>query len=241
MLEHVGRRHDVADVERPEFGVAGAGFVEPHGVDDVFEKLWIAGPEGDAPFPIVETGRGRDQLGDFAAEGHAGAAVLGHQAAAFGEGEREPVFAHLAFFVHWIEAGGWPRWQVRREPLLAHHFFAAFVGFEFGFVSGAVALFAFLDEPVAVLLECGDVFGNFGDGGEGISGDDCRAEATGQEAVVDGADFKRVGVEQHEAEVGFVTGDDAGLQAGRGVGAGGVKDSGDLLAAAGDLGGVHRG
>ncbi len=82
----------------------------------------------------------------------------------------------------------------RDEALLAHHFFAAFVGLEFGFVSRAVLLFAFFDEPVAVLFERGNVFGNFGDGGERIGGDDRRAEATGEEAVVNGADFEWVGV-----------------------------------------------
>ena len=49
----LGRRH-VADVERPELGVAGTGLVEPHPVDDVLEEFGIPGPQRHAPFPIVE-------------------------------------------------------------------------------------------------------------------------------------------------------------------------------------------
>ncbi|MEY2725115.1 MAG: hypothetical protein RLZZ458_982 [Planctomycetota bacterium] len=37
VLQGGGGFHDVADVEGPEFGVAGGGAVEAHGVDDVFD------------------------------------------------------------------------------------------------------------------------------------------------------------------------------------------------------------
>src|SRR5688500_6011727 len=54
MVEHFSRGEDIADVEWPELGVAGAGFVEPHAVDDFLEELRVAGPQRDAPFPILE-------------------------------------------------------------------------------------------------------------------------------------------------------------------------------------------
>ena len=89
--------------------------------------------------------------------------MFGHQAAALGKREREPVFADLALLVHWVKAGRRPGGQIGRKPLLAHHGFAVFVGLELGFIRGAIELFAFFDEPLAVLLDGGHVFGNFRD------------------------------------------------------------------------------
>src|SRR5262245_29919050 len=62
MIEHLCRRSDIARVKRSELGVAGAGLVEPHAIDDFGEELRIFCPQGDTPFPVVQTHTDRDEL-----------------------------------------------------------------------------------------------------------------------------------------------------------------------------------
>ena len=52
MAEDLFWRGDVAGVERAKFGIFGAGFVEPHVVDDLLQIQRIGGPQRDAPLPI---------------------------------------------------------------------------------------------------------------------------------------------------------------------------------------------
>src|SRR5262245_57629640 len=65
-VEHFARGQDETEVKGPEQGVLRRALVEAHRIDDVLEVLGIAGPEGHAPLPIVQAGRGRDYLADLA-------------------------------------------------------------------------------------------------------------------------------------------------------------------------------
>jgi hypothetical protein len=45
------KRGEVARVARTELAIASASLVESDGVDDLFEVLWVLGPERNAPTP----------------------------------------------------------------------------------------------------------------------------------------------------------------------------------------------
>ena len=135
--ENLGGRGHVAGIERPELGVAGRGFVEPHAVDDFFEILRVGGPERDAPFPVFDAEADRDELRHAAGERHAARGVLDHQPAALLLGQREPVLADLALLVHRVEAGRAVRRKIGREPLAVHIDQAVGVALHAGFVLGA--------------------------------------------------------------------------------------------------------
>src|SRR5262245_10233945 len=66
------------DVERPELGEPGAGFVEPHLVDQLLERQRVVGKQIHAPFPIVVADRSRDDLRDAAGVLAADLAMLEH-------------------------------------------------------------------------------------------------------------------------------------------------------------------
>ena len=78
MSKHFFGRCYVAGIEGAEFRVSRARFVEAHLIDDVFEKLWIAGPQRYAPLPVFVTDANGDQLRNFPGESHAASRVLGH-------------------------------------------------------------------------------------------------------------------------------------------------------------------
>ena len=63
MREHLLGRADVARVKRSELGIFGARLVEPHFIDNVFQKFGIAGPERNAPLPVIEADTHGYQLG----------------------------------------------------------------------------------------------------------------------------------------------------------------------------------
>src|SRR5262245_40997272 len=55
-----------ADVERAELAVPGAGLVEAHLVHELLEDDRVVREEVDAPLPVVEPDRARDDLVDRA-------------------------------------------------------------------------------------------------------------------------------------------------------------------------------
>jgi len=235
VVEHGFGGADVAGEEGAELGVAGAGFVEAHTVDDVFEVLGVGCPEGDTPFPIVEAEADADELADLACEGHAAAGMFAHQGVAFLFGEHEPVFADFAFFVHGVEAGVGPLGEGGCEPLAIHADKAFGVAFDFLCVRRAIGGFAFGNQTLAKLFDAGDVFADLGHRDKRIAGDERDAERAGHEALVDAVDLQGVGVHEHEAEVGFVAADGGGLQAEGGIVAGGIKCRDYVGSAGGDL------
>jgi hypothetical protein len=67
------------------------------------------------------------------------------------------------------------------------------------------------------------VFADFGDRDERPAWHDRRSELRCQQPLVDAIDLERIGVEGHEAEVGFAAADDERLQADRRFRAGRIK------------------
>src|SRR4051794_5065133 len=78
-LQELGRRQQVTEIERSEEGVLRRTLVEPHRIDDLFEVRGVPRPERDTPLPVIEAGRGGDDLGDSPSERHATTPVLAHQ------------------------------------------------------------------------------------------------------------------------------------------------------------------
>ena len=223
MFEHRLSGRDVADEEGPEFGVASAGFVKPHFVDDVFEVFGVGSPEGDAPFPVVQSETDGNQLADFAGEGHAAAGVFAHQGVALVFGEREPVFADFALLVHRVEASVGVLGKRRGQPLLVHADETGGVAFDFFGVGRAVGGFTFGEEPLAKLLDAGDVFANLGHRDKRVAGRQRNAKRARHQPLMYAVDLERVGVHQHQAKIGFVAADDRSLHAERGVVVAGIK------------------
>ena len=55
MIQDLVGRSSVADVERTELSVLGTRLIESHLVDDFFQVLRVARPQGDHPFPVIQT------------------------------------------------------------------------------------------------------------------------------------------------------------------------------------------
>src|SRR5690348_1913401 len=92
------------NVEIAKLGVFRAGFVEPHLGHELLEVHGIFGKEGDAPFPLIETDRTRNNLCNPARVTTAGEAVAVHQLAPVLQWQRVPVLTRVAAFGHRIEA-----------------------------------------------------------------------------------------------------------------------------------------
>src|SRR5580704_3070561 len=114
-LTELGRFAANRKVERAEFRIAGARLVEAHLVDQLLEHQRIVGEEIDAPFPIVEADRTRNDLRDLAGVAAADHAVLAHQVAPLFDIEAIPVVCAVALLVHRVEAEVAARWNFRKK------------------------------------------------------------------------------------------------------------------------------
>src|SRR5207249_4956514 len=70
----------------------------------------------DAPLPVVEADRARDDLGHGAGVAAPDDAVVAHHLCALVEGHGVPVLRLPAALVHGIEADVAPRWDLGEEP-----------------------------------------------------------------------------------------------------------------------------
>ena len=117
----------------------------------------------------------------------------------------------------------------------AHHRFAAFIGLELGFVRRAVDRLAFLHQPFAVLLDRGHVFRNLGHRDEGIGRQQRRAQRTGHQPLMHAVDHQRIGIQNHQAEIGLVAADDGSLQPRGRLRPGRIERGDELLASLGQF------
>ena len=221
--EDLGGRADVAGVERTELRVPRTRLVEPHRVDDLFEELRPPGPERHAPLPVVEPDAHRDELRNAAAERHPRPSMLGHQPAAFGPRQREPVLPHLAFLVHRIEAGIRPRRQFRLKPRLPHVVFAAGIALHLRLPGRTVAGLPFHDQTLAELFHGGHVFAHLREAHERIGRLESLPERPSQQSLMHVVDFERRRIHRHHAEIGLVAGHEPGLQPQRSLRAGRIE------------------
>src|SRR5581483_9099008 len=90
-----------------------------HAIDDLLNVVRIVGEERYAPLGVVEAGRTRDELKDFAVVLPAHSAMTAHQAFALVEGQRKPILFRRASLRHRIEAEDFPYGEKRIEFVLA--------------------------------------------------------------------------------------------------------------------------
>src|SRR5271154_4894478 len=111
----VGCLESDAEVERAELRVRRARFVEAHLVNEFLEHERIVGEKIDAPFPIVEADRARNNLRHFAGEAPPDQAMVVHQALTILDRQSIPVVGAIALLVHRIEAQEGPRGNFRKQ------------------------------------------------------------------------------------------------------------------------------
>ena len=149
--------------------------------------------------------------------------MLGHQAAAFGERQREPVLPHLPFLVHRIEAGIGPRREFGLKPRLSHVVFAGGVALHLRLPRRTVAGLPLHDEPLAELLDRRNVFAHLRETHERIGRLDRLSERSGQQPLMHVVHLQRRRIHGHHPEVGLVAGHEPGLQSERGQRAGRIE------------------